>query len=180
MKKIIYPDVKDAIYKIVNAWSKVSNATIRHCWQHVDICRHEVIIEDNLIVSLKHKEIDKIIIHDLYAYFDKFKYISKSETCTVEEYNSFEDNESTGERLTDEDIIELVRNKNEEKDEEECEDQKLIEKEKVTYKKALQSIDDVISYFEVSSETSSEDLLNLIKLKEKLNFIKEKTKYKLL
>ncbi len=64
--------------------------------------------------------------------------------------------------MTDEEIIELVRHKNEEKDEVETEDEISIKKEKVTYKKALESIDDVISYFEISSEASSFIIINKI------------------
>ena len=32
-----YPSIKVAIYNVSNAWSRVSEETIMHCWNHVDI-----------------------------------------------------------------------------------------------------------------------------------------------
>jgi hypothetical protein len=35
--KIVYPNVKEALYMLVGAWNDVSKSTIVNCWNHANI-----------------------------------------------------------------------------------------------------------------------------------------------
>jgi hypothetical protein len=60
-KRFVYPDVKSAIYKIVNAWSKVTSDTIRHCWDHVDIYKKDEVEIENEEINVSRRTYEDIM-----------------------------------------------------------------------------------------------------------------------
>ena len=170
--KLKYPDIKEALYLVTQAWSKVSCATINHCWRHVKITIED---EIKLEYKLKHVSDNSNLIINLEQLFESFRFISKCDVLSVKEFVDFENNESTGERLTDEDILDLVLKKRDEENEENDE-KELGHMSLVDLAEAKESLSKLFNFFENSLEFDEDDLHHLNCLKFKIQEISNNNK----
>ena len=108
MLELYIPDVKEALFMSRAAWELVSKDTIHNCWLHVDILKVPAIRilrfdrEEQMCDELKFKidQFHKKTIKNLDQYAFK-----------VKDYLELDSEISTGEILTDEQIIQIVISK---------------------------------------------------------------------
>ena len=136
---------------IIKAWKHVSTSTIINCWNHANIIREDLTEE-----TIQKKEVDKVnsdieknrLIDDVAKFLSQFAYQLKCETLDVLEYIKIEDDHPTGDNLTDEDIIALVKSTRKDLEiEEEVEIKKTEELKVITHKEALASYEN-LNYLE--------------------------------
>jgi hypothetical protein len=113
MLELYIPDVKEALFMSRAAWELVSKDTIHNCWLHVDILKVPAIRilrferEEQMCDELKFKidQFHKKTIKNLDQYAFK-----------VKDYLELDSEISTGEILTDEQIIQIVISKDDDKE----------------------------------------------------------------
>lgn len=95
-------DVKEAIYMIRNAWSLVTSDTIQNCWNHCDILDNRPKADRRSIEN----EIENRIVGERLHQLDLSQFAFKPS-----EYVDFEATVSTGEVLSDDEIVNIVKGK---------------------------------------------------------------------
>lgn len=177
--KLIPPSVKEAIYMVKLAWSNVSVDTITNCFKHVDIVSSEKNDKNfSDLISSEETEV-RISIEGLYKKIDLSIFAYKpreaeSEYISFDQFMDFENGVQSGEVLTDDDIVKLVRNQIDSTDELCQEENEIIEEENiVSYKNLIDSLRSVTNYVEQNKNCLSEkDLNSFIHLSNKLRFSK--------
>ena len=112
------------------------------------------------------------LIDDVAKFLSQFAYQLKCETLDVLEYIKIEDDHPTGDNLTDEDIIALVKSTRKDLEiEEEVEIKKTEELKVITHKEALASYENLFNYLENKTDFNSKDLDLLLALKHKLDMV---------
>ncbi|CAF1058709.1 unnamed protein product [Brachionus calyciflorus] len=174
--KVILPNVKDAILMMKLAWYNVSSETISNCFSHCNF------MSKKKSFQLNFNEKDPKWI-ELKSNIDKFN-ISQAlqdpvELLHVEDYVASDDNQSTGEKLEVEDIIELVKPGVTVSDNEQVlTELDVNDKEpvKVTKEEVLISFKNLKIFFDDSCMTEDKDLECLNYISDRIDFFIDKNK----
>jgi len=59
--KIVYPNVKEALYMLVGAWNDVSKSTIENCWNHANIIEEKD--KEEIINKINSENAKHTLIH---------------------------------------------------------------------------------------------------------------------
>jgi hypothetical protein len=149
--KIIMPNMKEAIILIREAWKMVSNQTIYNCWKKAGIIDCEEKEEE--IDCLIEKEVTKYT----YALDEQLKMINREEffkqflhpSLRTDEFIDIDKNEQCNVKLTKEDIVDIIQNK-ESVEEAISQEEKIVELKDVNVKEALDSFENVKAFIERS------------------------------
>ncbi|CAF0845225.1 unnamed protein product [Brachionus calyciflorus] len=111
----------------------------------------------------------------LYEKFDLSKYALKNhevekERLKFDQFMEYENGVPTGEILSDEDIVSIVRNEDGDKENSEIETSNENEETKISYTIFTESIENVIKFNEQNKCFDEEDLNKFINLVNKLRF----------
>ncbi|RMZ96759.1 jerky homolog-like isoform X1, partial [Brachionus plicatilis] len=150
-----------ALHIIRDSWKKVTSTTINNCWKRCSIMP----TTNAQTPSIKDEHLK--VVESLYELLKKLKSGFYNYRMTTDELIDVDAHESTGEALTDQDIIEIIQ-----KNDENCDDEvELIDQEpvSVSYKQAKQAIDQVQFFFETSKDFNECDLELLSKIKERMS-----------
>ena len=149
---ISMPNVKDALYMIEQAWNQVNEETITNCFSHCSI-----------IQALKSGIVPKIDFTDLQANINRLKL---EKPLNSEEFLDIESHIQTGEVLTEEDIVSLVK---EPEVVEEVEVEEVEELKEITCKDAKNYINNLLLYMEQHQEVFElNDCKYLMKIRDKI------------
>ncbi|CAB4487081.1 unnamed protein product [Rhizophagus irregularis] len=155
-KETVPLNIYDAINFSKNAWNSVSQQTIFNCWKHTGILPQDEMdgeIEDDDQVF--HDE-----IHNEMEIQELIYQLPFDDHMDVTEFLHIDDNLKGGEGLTDEEIVSMVKSKNTKIAESETEESFEV----ISTKEALGHLDDLVLFFEYSSDTSiNSELLNVLK-----------------
>ena len=147
-------DIKKCIKYVSRAWDSVTGTTIENCWKKADILPEEDEINDiDIYLELERlKELEEVQVLINKLDFDN--------PFNAEEFVQYDKSETTGEMMSDEEILKEVLPDEQEKEVEE------VHLPAVTHNEAIDSYDKVISYLE-QHENDDDDK------KEELKFIKK-------
>ena len=153
---MIYPDIKQALYMIKNAWNNVTEQTIVNCWRHADITLNN---KTNYIIEIN----SDLILTNIIDLLKKYKCVTKHETLNVDDYIDYENDHQVSELLSDEEIISIVKNNSEEDNDGDNEDEVVendteIEQPKITNKQASEMLEKIKIYFENSEGFNEKDV----------------------
>jgi hypothetical protein len=159
-KAVIPLNIYDAINFSKDAWNAVSQQTIFHCWQHTGILPQDDLDETDNEIEDDQGVCDELELQDLIYElpFDDF--------MDVNEFLHIDDCLKGDEGLTDDEIISMVKSNNDgSKADPNEEPLKIISK-----KKALEYLDELIVFFEHSSDVpiDSNELIILQKLRRQI------------
>ena len=178
---VIQIDVKQAIYFIREAWREVSSQTIENCWRKTKIadcsnmseCIEKIREEKEQIIEKIAEDFEKIKNLSIVERLKQFEY-------TPRQYVSADDDEVACASLTDEEIVDIVLQKESEEELEEMTEEVETKSNMFSSKESLKSLDGLLNYFEDKEaiDESILDALNLLKLKaaELLDSSKKQTK----
>ena len=146
-RKIIMPNMKEAIILIREAWKMVSNQTIYNCWKKAGILDCEEKEEE--IDCLIEKEVTKYT----YALDEQLKLINREEffkqflhpSLRTDEFIDIDKNEQCNVKLTKEDIVDIIQNK-ESVEEAISKEEEIVELKDVNVKEALDSFENVFDF----------------------------------
>jgi hypothetical protein len=170
------PNVRESLYMISKAWRHVDFSTIENCWKHCDIVSaYAYDIEVNRLMMINYEEeIKKFDRSLLKLELSRFAY---KRTESAKEYIELDQTEPTEAYMSDQEIFEMVENKN--KIVESQDEEPLCEKidTKITFQEALSSYKVLFGYLEQSGSFSNEKLLdNIERLKDELYELEDKNK----
>ncbi|CAF1086653.1 unnamed protein product [Brachionus calyciflorus] len=175
-KRLVVPSVKEAIYMIKSAWNSVSTSTIRNCFEHVNIRQKEKINKNYEVLISEEENNIKNSVKFLCEKIDLSEFTYKpskskenGDVITFEEFMDYEIGVPSGETLSDEDIIELVSDKDSSCDEKNEIDQVVP---LVSYKTLYESLNNITNYVEQKNCLNEEELNTLIQLSNRLRFSK--------
>ena len=69
--KIIYPNVKEALYMLVGAWNDVSKSTIVNCWNHANIIEEKD--KEEIINKINSENEKHTLIHNVREFLSQFE-----------------------------------------------------------------------------------------------------------
>jgi len=155
-------DIKKCIKYVSIAWNNVTGTTIANCWKKADILpQYEDEIDEqdreNRDIQLELERLKEI--EEVQVLIDKLVF---ENPFTAEEFVQFDKSETTGEMISDEEILKAVLPNEQEQEKEREEDSLPV----ISHNEAIESYDKVILYLE-----QREDVFNVNK--EELKFIKK-------
>jgi hypothetical protein len=155
-------DIKKCIKYVSIAWNNVTGTTIANCWKKADILpKYEDEIDEqdreNRDIQLELERLKEI--EEVQVLIDKLVF---ENPFTAEEFVQFDKSETTGEMISDEEILKAVLPNEQEQEKEREEDPLPV----ISHNEAIESYDKVILYLE-----QREDVFNVNK--EELKFIKK-------
>jgi hypothetical protein len=155
-------DIKKCIKYVSIAWNNVTGTTIANCWKKADILpKYEDEIDEqdreNRDIQLELERLKEI--EEVQVLIDKLVF---ENPFTAEEFVQFDKSETTGEMISDEEILKAVLPNEQEQEKEREEDLLPV----ISHNEAIESYDKVILYLE-----QREDVFNVNK--EELKFIKK-------
>ncbi|CAB5351362.1 unnamed protein product [Rhizophagus irregularis] len=140
-------DIKKAIKYVVSAWDKVLSQTIFNCWRDAGILPLDDTDSQDEIEENEREENERKEIQDL---IDKLEYIHP---LTAEEYIKLDqENEITGETLTEEQIVAILKENNSISDDES--DREITS---VSSSEVLAAFDKIFIYLE---QNKSQDIID--------------------
>lgn len=157
-REIIPLNIYDAINFSKNAWNSVSQQTIKNCWRHTGIPSQDE-IDDEIEDHDDQAVCDEMELQDL---IDQLPF---DDSIGVEEFLHIDDFLKNNEGLTDEEVISMVKSKNNELETDLNEEESL---EIISKREALGYLNDLVVFFEHSSDASSG--LNELNLLKKLRY----------
>jgi hypothetical protein len=150
-KDVTSLNIYDAINFSNNAWNSVSQQTIFNCWKHTGILPHDE-MDDEMDDDYYDQEIwDEMEMQELIYQlpFDDF--------MDATDFLCIDDNLKGNEGLTEEEIVSILKSKDNEPEMDTNEEPLEV----ISNKKALGHLDDLVLFFEYTSDTS----INLDELK---------------
>lgn len=155
-------DIKKCIKYVSIAWNNVTGTTIANCWKKADILpQYEDEIDEqdreNRDIQLELERLKEM--EEVQVLIDKLVF---ENPFTAEEFVQFDKSETTGEMISDEEILKAVLPNEQEQEKEREEDPLPL----ISHNEAIESYDKVILYLE-----QREDVFNVNK--EELKFIKK-------
>jgi deoxycytidylate deaminase len=116
------------------------------------------------------------ILFDLKAELAKYAEKLKQPIISADEYVNMENDETTGNDITDEEIIKIVKSSYTEEIEEIEEKEEIIEDNKISVKEAEIHYSELVRYFESHSDYYNEnDLEHFLAIKNKMDLIRDST-----
>jgi hypothetical protein len=149
-------NIYDAINFSINAWNSVSQRTIFNCWRHTEILPQDDIddeIEDH----------DDQAVRDEMELQDLIDQLPFDDPMDVEEFLHIDDFLKSNEGLTEEEVISMVKSNNKESETDPNEEEPL---KMISKREALGYLDDLVLFFEHSSDVSTDP--NELSLLQKL------------
>ena len=150
-----------------NSWNNVSRDCITNCWQKCDIVDKHTEVVPDVIVKQKvlELEVEKMLRRLRNGYYN---YVN-----TVKDYIEADMEEPTGECLSDNDIIELIK-KSPENESEDNEELVVVEEEiqKVDSKEAFEGFKKFCLFMELSGLMNNTDVDSIAYFKTRLNDVK--------
>jgi hypothetical protein len=92
--KIVYPNVKEALYMLVGAWNDVSKSTIVNCWNHANIT--ETKDTEEIINKINSENEKHTLIHNVREFLSQFEKKTQCTPVDLEEFLQFDNNGETG------------------------------------------------------------------------------------
>ncbi|XP_014225502.1 jerky protein homolog-like isoform X1 [Trichogramma pretiosum] len=149
-------NLRQFIYWVSNAWDEVKPQTIVKCWQKLLTDR-----EENNKNQTEEQEVSHVVIFECLRRINELKNVSGEDTAKW-----ISDNPETSRISYENNIIEIVVKESNEDlvDDAEnmCEENKIL-----TAREAINGLNDAIRFFEQHGCTSIQEMLTLVKLKEK-------------
>ena len=116
------------------------------------------------------------MLFDLKAELAKYAEKLKQPIISADEYVNMENDETTGNDITDEEIIKIVKSSYTEEIEEIEEKEEIIEDNKISVKEAEIHYSELVRYFESHSDYYNEnDLEHFLAIKNKMDLIRDST-----
>jgi hypothetical protein len=137
-------NIYDAINFSKNAWNSVSQQTIKNCWQHTGILPQDE--TDNEI-----EDDDDQAVRDEMELQDLIDQLPFDDPMDVQEFLHIDDFLKRNEGLTDEEVISMVKSNNNEPETDPNEGPL----ETISKREALGYLDDLVVFFEHSSDVST-------------------------
>ena len=146
-------NIREALHMVKTAWDSVSSSTIANCYRHVKILDTDSpdINEDNDLPLI---ELQRLLR----------QLPGQDGTLSADEYVDIDNEEETGQTLSDEDILDLVQDKDQTTDSDtDADDTSDPVQPEVSLAQAHRGLEDAIAYFEqTTSGEHSEDTLSML------------------
>ncbi|CAI2197023.1 18239_t:CDS:1, partial [Funneliformis geosporum] len=151
-KEITSLNIYDAINFNKNAWNSVIQQTIFNCWQHI-----RILLQDKTDDTIEHD--DQVICDDIEIQ-ELIYLLPFDDPIDIRDFIYINDCLKGSEGLTDDEIVSIVKLKNNES----VIDPNEGSLEVISIKKTLGCLDDLVLFFEYSSNISiNSDELNILK-----------------
>jgi len=163
LRKEVTPlNIYDAINFSKNAWDSVSQQTIFNCWQHT-----RILPQDEMSDTIEdHEDHEDQAIRDEMEIQELIYQLPFDDPMDVVDFLHIDDCLKGSEGLTDDEIVSMIKSKNSEPEKDPNEGPLEV----ISTKEALGHLDDLVLFFEYSSNisTNPDELYILKKLRRRV------------